>query len=78
MAKSPTVGQKTDKDWEAEVDAHTLARAKEITGDEKRLAAAVKAAKDIEKEISEDLKRIQSVGGLADKMYPKMEEKKEK
>ncbi|MGO9020044.1 MAG: hypothetical protein ACLQVJ_17040 [Syntrophobacteraceae bacterium] len=77
MAK--TVRQKTAKDWEAEGDAHTLARAKEIMADEKRLKAAIAAAKRLADELEEEHKHIKEVGGgeLAGRMYPKMEEKKE-
>ena len=35
---------KTEKQWEAEGDAHTLATAKQIEADPKRIAAAKKAA----------------------------------
>ena len=65
----------TDKEYQARDDAHTLARAKEISADEKRLAAAVKAAKDIADELAEEAKHITGVasGGLLEKMYPKME-----
>jgi hypothetical protein len=65
----------TDKEYQARDDAHTLARAKEISSDEKRLAAAVKAAKDIADELAEEAKHITGVasGDLLEKMYPKME-----
>ncbi|MFZ0931234.1 MAG: hypothetical protein WAN11_21690 [Syntrophobacteraceae bacterium] len=77
MAK--TSREKTDKDWEAEIDAHTLARAKEIMADEKRLKAAISAAKRLADELEEEHKHIKEVGGgdLSTKMYPKMEKKKD-
>lgn len=65
----------SDKDWAARDDAHTLGRAKEIMADEKRLAAAVKAAKDIADELAKETEHMGGVakGDLAGKMYPKMQ-----
>ena len=69
---------KTDKEWQAHGDAHTLAEAKLIMGDQKRLKAATEAAKKIADELAEKVKGMTGVasGDLAGKMYPKMEEKK--
>ncbi|MGO9375653.1 MAG: hypothetical protein ACLQBD_26685 [Syntrophobacteraceae bacterium] len=74
MAKATVV--KSDKDWEAESDAHTLARAKEIMADEKRLKAAIAAAKRLADELEKEHKHIKEVGGgdLTAKMYPKMKD----
>jgi hypothetical protein len=70
---------KTDKEWQAHGDAHTLSEAKIIMADEKRLKAAIDAAKKIVDELEEKAKGMGGVasGDLAGKMYPKMEEKKE-
>lgn len=70
-----TVAPKTDKEWQAHDDAHTLARAKEIMADEKRLATAVKAAEKIAEDVKKEAERMGNVTELHDKMYPKMEKK---
>jgi hypothetical protein len=73
-----TAAPKTDKEWQAHDDAHTLARAKEIMADEKRLKAAAEAAQKIADEVTKEAERMGAIakGELHDKMYPKMEEKK--
>lgn len=63
---------KTDKEYEARNDAHTLKEASAINQDPKRLAAATKALKQIEKEAEDALKAIQNAGTLVDKLYPSM------
>jgi len=70
-------GPKTDKEWQAHDDAHSLRRAAEVHGDPERLKAAQKALEQIEKETQAALEAIQRAKELPDKMYPKMEEKKE-
>ncbi len=63
-----------EKDWEARGDAQCLAKAKEIAADEKRLKAAIAAAKKMADELEEEHRHIKEVGAgnLADKMYPTM------
>lgn len=70
---------KTDKEWRAHSDAHCLAESKAIMADEKRLKAASEAAKALAEEMEAKAKGMREAasGHLADKMYPKMEEKKE-
>jgi len=70
-----TASPKTDKEWEAHHDAHTLAEAQEILKDEKRLKAAAAAAEKIAKEVTEQAERMGVVakGDLAGKMYPKVD-----
>jgi hypothetical protein len=65
-----------DKDWEARSDAHTLAHAKEIMADEKRLKAAIAAATKMADELEEEHRHIKEVssGDLTDKMYPSMKD----
>jgi hypothetical protein len=67
-----------DKDWEARSDAHTLAHAKEIMADEKRLKAAISAAKKMADELEAEHRHIKEVssGDLTDKMYPSMKDGK--
>ncbi len=69
-----TAAPKTDKEWEAHHDAHTLAEAQEIMKDEKRLKAATAAAEKIAKELHETAERMKGTGDLAGKMYPKMKD----
>ncbi len=66
---------KTDAEWNARGDAHTLKEATAIHGDPKRLAAAQKALKQIEKEAEEALAAIQAAKGFPDKLYPSMKGK---
>ncbi|MGA2228539.1 MAG: hypothetical protein ABSH41_29240 [Syntrophobacteraceae bacterium] len=72
-------GPMSDKEWQAHDDAHTLSRAQEIMADEKRLKAAAGAAKKIADDLAEQVKNMSGVasGSLLDKMYPKMQTKKE-
>lgn len=59
MAKK--VHNRTDKDWEAIWDAETLARAELIKGDETRLAAAQKWAKELAEEEKAETAAMQKV-----------------
>ncbi|MGA2937294.1 MAG: hypothetical protein ABSF52_09380 [Syntrophobacteraceae bacterium] len=70
-------GPKTDKEWQAHDDAHTLARAKEVMADEKRLKAATEAAEKIAKNLAEEAERMKGSKDLLDKMYPKMDTDKD-
>ncbi len=65
---------KTDEDFQAHQDAHTLRSATEIHGDPERLAKAQKALEQIEKETREALTAIQRAKDLPDKMYPTMKD----
>ena len=56
---------KSEKDWEAESDANTLARAAEIQADKKRLAAAAKAAKGMVEEASTRAKAMKRIAKKA-------------
>lgn len=52
-----------DKKWQAEDDARTLARAREIEQDPSRAQAAKKAAKDLAKKTEEELMNLRKVNG---------------
>lgn len=68
--------QKSEEQWKAEDDAHTLAAAHAISKDPKRLKAAQEAAKTLHPEMKD---RAQEAGDQADamqklagQMYPTM------
>jgi hypothetical protein len=63
---------KTDDEWQARDDGHTLRRAAEITKDKDRLAKAQKALVQIEKEAQDELAAIQDAKELPGKLYPTM------
>jgi hypothetical protein len=65
---------KTDDEWNARQDAHTLKEATAIQGDKDRLAKATKALAQLEKEAQEALDAIQKVRDLPSKMYPSMKD----
>ena len=65
---------KTDEEYQARHDAHTLKDATAIHGDPKRLKKAQAALEQIEKEAQEALANIQSTKNMADKMYPSMKD----
>ncbi len=65
---------KTDDDWEARQDAHTLKEASAIHGDKDRLAKATKALEQLEKEAKEALDAIAAAKTLPDRMYPSMKD----
>jgi hypothetical protein len=50
-----------ERKWQAESDANTLAEAKVIQGDKKRLAQAAKAGKQIAKELTKRATAMNSV-----------------
>jgi len=50
-----------DKRWEAESDARTLMDSQVISGDKKRLAAAVKAAKRMAAEKDKEAKAMKGI-----------------
>ena len=52
---------KTEKDWEAEDDFRTLARAEEIKRDKKRMGKARKAGTNVLKEKKEEIIAIAAV-----------------
>ena len=68
---------KTDEDYQARGDAHTLREATEIHGDPERLKKAQKALEQIEKEAQEALAAIQRAKDLPGKMYPSMDTDKD-
>lgn len=55
----------SEKAWQARDDAHTLARAKEIKADPKRLLAATKAAKEMAEERAKELSALKSIAKKA-------------
>jgi hypothetical protein len=65
---------KTDDEWQARGDAHTLKEATAIHGDKDRLAKATKALAQLEKEAQEALDAIQKAKDLPGKMYPTMKD----
>jgi hypothetical protein len=69
---------KTDKDYEARSDAHTLKEAAAIHADPARSGAAVKALEQIEKEAQGALDAIKNAKPLAEKMYPSMKKDTDK
>lgn len=54
---------KTDKEWQAQYDAQTLAQAEEIKADETRLAAAQAQAKKMVENKREEAKAMAKVAG---------------
>ena len=64
-ANSPM--QRSEKDWQAESDAETLVRAKEIQADASRRAAAAKAAQRLLDEAKEKAKNMSCVARMAKK-----------
>ena len=65
----PIEGNKTDAQWQAEGDAHTLATANEILNDDKRRKAAQKAALKMAKHQAEHVNGLLKVAGkLGDKV----------
>ncbi len=65
---------KTNEEYQARSDAHTLKDATAIHGDPKRLKKAQAALEQIEKEAQEALDAIQSAKSVTDKMYPSMKD----
>lgn len=58
--------EKSERDWQAENDANTLARADEIKSDKSRLDRAAEAARKMQEEAdarAKSLKRIAKKGG---------------
>lgn len=52
---------KEEKHWQAEGDAHTLARAQEVQGDPKRMSAAKRIAVEQAKELQKQTRAMQNV-----------------
>lgn len=65
MPKNPMVA--SEKDWEAQNDADTLARAEEIKADNQRMKRAAKAAADMEKEAAVRAKAMKSIASKGKK-----------
>lgn len=61
MAKKSTSGLNTEKDWEAEGDAFTMASALTIRKDKKRFERAVKAAKKLAKEREDEAESMKAI-----------------
>lgn len=57
------VNKISERDWQAEQDAYTLAAADEILGDNKRLNAAKKAATKMAKEQAARLESLLKIAG---------------
>lgn len=53
-----------DKKWQAENDAHTLAEAEVIKGDENRLKAAQEAAVRLSNEKEAEAKGMKAIAGM--------------
>lgn len=58
------VMSKQDREWQAEEDAHTLARAAEIKRDKRRAARAVKAAKKKAADAAKEVKAVTKQAGV--------------
>ena len=56
---------KQDKEWQAESDAQTLAKSREIMDDPKRLAAAAKKAQYLAQERAKEAKAMAKVAAKA-------------
>jgi hypothetical protein len=56
-------GPKTEKEWQAQDDAYTLARAEEIKADENRLSAAKEQAGKMLAKEQEELAALRKVAG---------------
>ena len=69
MAKSTAID--SDKTWQARCDASTLAEAKTIMTDPKRLTAAAKAAKKLADDKHEEAKAMSQVARKAPKSSSK-------
>lgn len=52
---------KQEKEWQAQEDARTLARAEEIKNDSSRKKAAIKEARKIVKEKEKEVKAIKKI-----------------
>lgn len=67
MAKKNSVPTMSveDRKWQARSDARTLAEAKVIMGDTKRLSGAAKAAKDMAEDSKKEARAMQSVANKA-------------
>ena len=61
---------KSDKEWQAESDARTLAEAEQIKQDASRKKAAEKAAAKLAKEKEDDLAALKKVGAKASGSNP--------
>jgi len=61
MAKKSTSGLNTEKDWEAEGDAYSLAQGVEIRKDKKRFERAVKAANKLAKEREDEAESMKAI-----------------
>ena len=57
--KGPTA--QSDKEWQAECDARSLAETEEIKSDGKRLSAAKKAAKKLLKDRTKEVKSLRKI-----------------
>lgn len=66
----PAIKNMTEKDWQAQDDANTLARAAEIQADKTRMAAASKAAKSMVTEVTARAKAIKRIASKS-KSKPK-------
>ena len=64
----PVEGIKTDAQWQAEGDAHTLASANEILNDDKRWNAAQKAAKKMAEHQMKHVEGLLKVAGKTTKV----------
>lgn len=52
------------RDWQAEEDAHTLARYQELIDDPKRKAAAIKRANEIAEDMSKRAEQMKKAGRI--------------
>jgi len=57
---------KSEKEWQAESDARTLAEANRIIEDKNRLSAARKAAERLAKDVADSLTALLKVTGKSD------------
>lgn len=67
---------KSEKDWQAENDAETLARAAEIKADKKRMSAAASAAKKMVDDAAVRTKALKRVARTSPKKTPQKPMKK--
>lgn len=76
MAKGTMISE--DKKWQMESDARTLAEAKQIMGDPKRLKGAANAAKQLAEDKMTEAKAMTQVAKKAKQPEPKATSKTKK
>ena len=55
------LSKKTEQQWQAESDAHTMAQYQEILGDKARMSRAIKVAQQQAKDLAKRANAMQSV-----------------